>query len=213
MLDRPRWRRSKGRCASAGLAGGHGRGAGRPTTFRGFVGGHAVTLDPPGLGDVRARALRGHAAMRPPTPHGLLGQAAWSSVRMGQKADFLDAFDNSIAVDDFMAAWWPQLDPREVLLWLADTDLAYRLGRGGLTDDECAAIALSMREALELGTWTVADVALIDDQAARLGPVQESVDEDRGFYEIDALDTVSAGISFVRSDLGVPCAWPPSAIG
>ncbi|MFN8099901.1 MAG: AAA family ATPase [Dermatophilaceae bacterium] len=195
-LDRPevaavkgslRIRRLLGRAATAAVPGA-------PDHFRGFVGGHAVTLDRQALGDVRARALRGHARnAATDAARSLLGQAAWSSVRMGQKADFLDAFDNSIAVDDFMAAWWPQLDPREVLLWLADTDLAYRLGRGGLTDDECAAIALSMREALELGTWTVADVALIDDLAARLGPVQESVDEDRGFYEIDALDTVSAG--------------------
>jgi len=26
-----------------------------------------------------------------------------------------------MAVDDFLEAWWPQVDPREVLLWLADT--------------------------------------------------------------------------------------------
>ena len=93
-----------------------------------------------------------------------------------------------MVVDDFMESWWPQVDPREVLLWLADTDLAYRHGRGIFTDGELAAVARSMRDALELGTWSVADVALIDDLAARLGTVAERSAEDRGFYEIDELD-------------------------
>ncbi len=194
-LDRPevaavkgslRIRRLLGRVATAAVPGA-------PDQFRAFVGGHAVTLGPQVLGDVRARALRGHTRnAATDSARTLLGQAAWASVRTGLRADFVEAFDNSMAVDDFMAAWWPQLDPREVLLWLTDTDLAYRLGRGGLTDDECAAVAQSMREALELGTWSVADVALIDDLAARLGPVRENPDDERGFYEIDDLDTVAA---------------------
>ena len=70
-----------------------------------------------------------------------LADAAWATHRQGDRGSFFEAFAESLPVDDFMEQWWPQLDPREVLLWLADTDVAYRLGRGSLTDDDCAAIA------------------------------------------------------------------------
>ncbi|MBK6885574.1 MAG: AAA family ATPase [Tetrasphaera sp.] len=194
-LDRPEVAAVKGslriRRLLARAAGAPVPGA--PDQFRAFVGGQAVTLGPPVLADVRARALRGHARnAATDSARALLGQAAWASVRTGLKAEFLEAFDSSIAVDDFMAAWWPQLDPREVLLWLADTDLAYRLGRGALSDEECAAVALSLQDALAVGTWSVADVALIDDLATRVGEVRAGTGEERGFYEIDELDVVSA---------------------
>ena len=53
-----------------------------------------------------------------------------------------------------------------------------------------------MRLALETGIWSVADVALIDDLAARLGPVQDAPREERGFYEIEELDDLSSrGVS------------------
>ena len=79
-------------------------------------------------------------------------QAAWSSVRQGERDEFFDAFDSSRDVDEFIKAWWRQVDPREVLLELADTDLVYGLSRGVLDHEEAAALAHSMREALELGT-------------------------------------------------------------
>ncbi|GAA1766988.1 HelD family protein [Nostocoides vanveenii] len=163
-----------------------------PESFRAFVGGQAITLPPNTLDGIRARVLRGHrrnagaAAAR-----GMLADAAWATHRQGERADFLEAFGESLAVDDFMEAWWPQVDPREVLLWLGDTDTSYRHGRGVFTDGELAGIALSMRDALDVGSWTVADIALIDELAARLGPVTDNGDEERGFYEIDDLDDVS----------------------
>jgi DNA helicase IV len=46
----------------------------------------------------------------------------------------------------------------------------------------------------------VADVALVDDLAARLGPVQDEVQEERGFYEIEELDDLGQyGVAEVRS--------------
>ena len=47
-------------------------------------------------------------------------------------------------------------------------------------------------EALELGSWSVADAALVDDLVARLGPVQDAEREDVGFYDIEELDDLSA---------------------
>jgi hypothetical protein len=53
-----------------------------------------------------------------PKPPG--NRCAWESAS-------LDAFDSSRDVDEFAAAWWPQVDPREVLLRLVDTDDVSRL--------------------------------------------------------------------------------------
>lgn len=162
---------------------------GAPTTFRAFVGGLAINLGPDDLTGIRGRVLRTHPRNAgTASARGQLAEAAWASHRQGDRAGFLEAFEESLAVDDFMEQWWPQLDPRAVLLWLADTDLAYRLGRGVLTDDESASIALSLVAARETGSWSVADIPLIDDLSARLGLVQEQPAEDRGFYEIDDLD-------------------------
>ncbi len=174
--------------------------AGSPPAFRAFVNGHAVRLDAPVLDRLRRQVLRSHQ-------HNLgagaaregLAQAAWASARSGDRAEFFEAFDSSRDVDEFMAAWWPQLDPREVLLGLTDTDDVSRLAGGVLTHDESAALALSFVDALELGTWSVADVALIDEVAARLGPVQEQEAEEVGFYDIEEFDDLAAyGVQDVR---------------
>ena len=165
---------------------------GAPTEFREFVGGHAIRLDESVLKRVRKDVLRSArrneavAAAR-----AALAEAAWVAIsREGDRGEFLDAFDSSMAVDDFMAQWWPQVDPREALLWLTDTDWAYRLTKGVLDLDETAALAQSYRDPLELGTWSVADVALIDDLSGRVGLVVDVVEEERSFYEIEELGGV-----------------------
>jgi hypothetical protein len=160
-----------------------------PTSLRVFVAGHAVSLGPDELDRVRTLVLRRHARNQATeAARTALADAAWSHVRTGDRDEFLDAFEDSIAVDDFMEAWWPQLDPRDVLLWLADTDRTYGYARGVLNQDEAAAVAVSMRETADAGVWTVSDVALIDDLAARLGPTEEAGQEERGFYEIEDLE-------------------------
>ena len=81
-------------------------------------------------------------------------------MREGDRAEFLDRFEDHLEVEAFLRAWWPQVDPREVLLWLADPELVRRHGSGVLTPEEADAFAASMRVALETGTWSVADAAL-----------------------------------------------------
>ena len=182
----PAIRRVLGRLASATPEGA-------PTRFRAFVAGHAVSLDEAVLRRVRSAVLRG-------TPHNLgtdaaghgLREAAWATVRDGDREQFLDAWDGSSDVDAFLAAWWPQLDAREVLLRLADTETAYAASRGVLAQEEAAALARSYVEALDTGEWTVADVALVDDLAARLGPVQEEAAAEREFWEVEELDAYAA---------------------
>ncbi|GAA1139469.1 HelD family protein [Ornithinicoccus hortensis] len=173
---------------------------GAPDTLRVFVAGHAVRLDPPQLASVRRQVLRHHhrnssfeAALV------ALGEAAWIQVRQGEREEFLDKFGDSGDVEAFAREWWRPVDPREVLLWLADRDTARRLGKGVLSEEEADALAESLTVATSTGEWSVADVALIDDLAARLGQVVDLPSEERGFYEIDELDDVSQyGVSAIK---------------
>ena len=111
---------------------------GAPDGFRAFVGGQAITIAPAQLDDIRRRVLRGHQRNSgAASARGMLAEAAWATHRAGERADFFESFEQSMAVDDFMERWWPQVDPREVLLWLADTDLAYRHGAPNLDGWAC----------------------------------------------------------------------------
>lgn len=180
---------------------------GAPTVLRVMVKGHAVRLEDSVLGRVRARALRGHLrnAAAEVALDGL-ATAAWqqaaSSFSAEEREEFIDVFTGHPAVEEFMAAWWPQLDPREVLLWLADETRARRYGGRVLDADEVRLLSASYRQALEGGTWSVADVSLIDDMSTRLGPVRDVVTE-RGFYEVEDLDDIDLhGVA----ELGTPSA-------
>ena len=160
-----------------------------------------MRLDEHVLRRVRSEVLRGHQHnLGTDAARTALAEAAWRSVRQGERDVFLDAFDGSRDVDEFLASWWRQVDPRELLLTLTDTDHVYAVSRGVLDHEEGAALAYSYREALELGSWTVADAALVDDLSARLGPVQAAEREDVGFYDIEELDDLSAyGVLDVRA--------------
>lgn len=164
---------------------------GAPTSLRVMVDGQPVHLDEATLTGIRKQALRDRTRNQATeAARDLLAEAAWRSVREGEREDFLEAFKSSLAVDEFLAAWWPQIDPREALLWLEDTELAYDAARSVLSQGDAAALAHAARETLEAGTWTVSDVALIDELAVRLGPVEEAVPEERSFFEIEELDGV-----------------------
>ena len=197
-LDPPDVARIKGSTRIRGLLGAAARGRvpESPTEFRAMVAGHPVRLEARDLDRVRSQVLRQHQRnTATAAAQAALGEAAWSSLGItgdrDAKAEFLDKWEDHLDVESFMEAWWPQVDPREVLLWLGDPELVRRHARGSLRDDEIEALAASFRHALEVGSWSVADVALVDDLAARLGAVQEAPKEERGFYEIEELDDLS----------------------
>nr|WP_231961557.1 AAA family ATPase [Pedococcus dokdonensis] len=172
-----------------------------PDSFRAFVNGKAVRVDAPVLDRIRAQVLRNHQRnLSAKAVQSALAEAAWSSVREGDRAEFMDRFEDHLEVDAFLEAWWPQVDPREVLLWLADPERVRQHGAGVLSPQESDLFAASMQHALEVGSWSAADAALVDDLAARLGPVQDAPAEERGFYEIEELDDVSQfGVAEVPS--------------
>jgi DNA helicase IV len=172
---------------------------GAPTQLRVFVAGRAIRLESGALDRARSQVLRSHqrnhageAALQ------ALAELAWGTHREGDRAEFLERFRDSLDVEAFMAQWWPPLDAREVLLWLADRDRVTRYAAGVLSREEVDVLVDSMQVALDTGTWSVADVALIDDLAARLGAPREAPREERAFYEIEELDDVARhGVSEV----------------
>ncbi|HET7477829.1 MAG TPA: AAA family ATPase [Dermatophilaceae bacterium] len=172
-----------------------------PTQFRAFVAGRAVRLDSAALDQVRARALRHHQRNQArDTVVQLLAEAAWSSgsVGTGDRAEFVSRFQDHLDVEAFLQAWWPPLDAREVLLWLADHERVRRYAAGVFSSAEADMLAASMSAALDLGSWSVADAALVDDLVARLGLPREEPAEERGFYQVEELDDVSQyGVSAV----------------
>jgi hypothetical protein len=197
-LDPPAVARVKGSTRIRTLLGAASRGRvpDAPTEFRAMVAGRPVRLEARDLDRVRSQVLRQHQRnTATAAAQATLGEAAWASLGItGEreaKAEFLDRWEDHLDVEAFLQAWWPQVDPREVLLWLGDPALVRRHARGTLRDDEVEALSASFRLALETGTWSVADVALVDDVAGRVGPVQEAPQEERGFYEIEELDDLS----------------------
>ncbi|GAB3079398.1 AAA family ATPase [Intrasporangium mesophilum] len=197
-LDSPEVARVKGSTRIRPMLGAAARGRvpDAPTEFRAMVAGRPVRLEARDLDRVRSQVLRQHQRnTATAAAQAALGEAAWASLGVtgerDAKAEFMDKWEDHLDVEAFMQAWWPQVDPREVLLWLADPALVRRHARGALTEAEVQQLAASFRLALETGRWSVSDVALIDDISARVGAVQDQPKEERGFYEIEELDDLS----------------------
>ncbi len=108
-----------------------------PEQFRAFVGGKAVRVDRPALDRIRAQVLRNHQRnLATKAVEQALAEAAWASVREGDRAEFMDHFHDHLEVEAFLDRWWPQVDPREALLWLADGERARHYGHGVLSPAE-----------------------------------------------------------------------------
>ena len=170
-----------------------------PTEFRAFVAGTPIRIGAAELGRIRDHARRSHQHnLGAAAARAGLAERAWEQHReqapdwgLEERSDFVDKFHDSLEVDRFMRAWWPQLDPREPLLWLSDPQVIARCAAGILNRHDQEAFSASLRQALETGSWSVADVALIDDMFARVGPIQVEEPEDRSFYEVEELDNLS----------------------
>jgi DNA helicase IV len=178
-----------------------------PTLLRAFVGGQAIRLESADLDRVRVQVLRTHQrnhARRAATQ--ALAEAAWDGGPGTERATFIDKFLDHMNVEAFLHQWWPNLDAREVLLWLADPQRTRRYAKGVLSDAEAILLSDSMQAALDTGTWSVADVALIDDIAATLGAMREPDREDQASRQGDELDDDGEHDSSGSLSRG-PAAW------
>ena len=77
-----------------------------------------------------------------------------------------DLITSSAQWQMFVNAWWPTLTPTEVLRRLDDPAITRRVSVGLLDADEQRVLVESFRQE----TWSVADIALLDELAALLGP-------------------------------------------
>ena len=163
-----------------------------PTQLRAFVNGRAIRLDSAELDRVRTHVLSSHQrnhARRAATQ--ALAEAAWAANPGDERWVFVDKFLDHMTVEAFVRQWWRPLDAREVLLWLADPARTRRYTAGILSDAESTLLTDSIRAAIDTGTWSVADVALIDDLASTLGTMREPDREEHGSYQVEELDNVT----------------------
>jgi DNA helicase IV len=160
-----------------------------PTQLRAFVNGQAIRLDSGELDRIRLQVLRSHQrnhARRAATQ--ALAEAAWAGNPEEERWVFVEKFLEHMNVEAFVRQWWRPLDAREVLLWLADPERARRYASGILSHADATVLSESIQMAVDTGTWSVADVALIDDLASILGAMREPDREEHASYELDHLD-------------------------
>ena len=152
-----------------------------PDHLRVYVAGRMVDLRAGELADIRRSVLRHTQRNRamPAVRDALAAQASRSSSHDDNpeaRAEFAERFLANDDVADFLDEWWPVLDPREVLLWLADEDQARRYTDGLLDPEQGAALR---RSYTEYNDFSIEDVALIDELASRLGtPGGDEEDDD-----------------------------------
>src|SRR4051812_5032304 len=115
---------------------------GSPERFRVFWRDDVLTLDPARLARVRRQLMsQGRRNRQLPRVPGALLDALWSQVggERGRERG-REAFEDDLLSDheflDFVLAWWPPLDAREVLGWLRDPELLARVSDGLLSPEE-----------------------------------------------------------------------------
>ncbi|NNG18551.1 AAA family ATPase [Naumannella sp. ID2617S] len=151
------------------------------------VKGEVLTLDEATLTRIRSEVLRTHRVNsgRPAAERGLL-DALWQRFPVEEHELERDAFEELVgdqaAYKMFVQAWWPPLTPTQVLRRLADRRLTARLAGGRL--DESAIDQLSASYA-ENADWSVADLALLDELAAIIGPVPREEETDPTLFLAD----------------------------
>src|SRR3954453_5571782 len=115
---------------------------GSPDRFRVFWRDDVLNLEPANLGRVRRQLMsQGRRNRQLPRVPGALLDALWSQVGGERGRDRgRSAFDEDLLSAheflDFVLAWWPPLDAREVLGWLRDPELLARVSDGLLTPEE-----------------------------------------------------------------------------
>ena len=174
---------------------------GSPDRFRVFWRDDVLTLDPPVLGRVRRQLMaQGRRNRQLPRVPGALLDALWNQVRGDRGRDRgREAFDDDLLGDheflDFVLAWWPPLDARQVLGWLRDPEQLGRVSDGLLTPEEQLLLVKSWGGGndFDLGSaeppaLSVEDVALLDELRYALGDVPTRTEDERDLDETSLLE-------------------------
>lgn len=136
------------------------------------VKGEALTLDASTLGRIRrdvltrTKANAGRAAAEAAVMDALY-QRLPDELEL-DKDVMVELVGDTAAYRMFLQAWWPDLTATDVLRRLASPRIVARIGEGILDGAEQATLAASY--AFE--DWSVADVALLDELVAMIGPIE-----------------------------------------
>jgi DNA helicase IV len=174
---------------------------GSPERFRVFWRDDVLTLEPANLGRVRRQLMsQGRRNRQLPRVPGALLDALWSQVRGDRGRDRgREAFDDDLLGDheflDFALAWWPPLDARQVLGWLADPERLGRVADGLLTPEEQLLLVKSWGGGTDVDLTrtggpglSVQDVALLDELRYALGDVPARTEDERDLDETSLLE-------------------------
>jgi len=166
---------------------------GSPEQFRVFWRDDVLTLDRGQLGRIRRQLMsQGRRNRQLPRVAGALLDALWSQVRGERGLDRgREAFREDLLGDDefldFVAAWWPPLDAREVLGWLRDPELLAQVSDGLLTHEEQRLLSKSWGTGDETAV-SVEDVPLVDELRYALGDVPQRTEDERDLDETSLLE-------------------------
>ncbi|MFV0428883.1 MAG: HelD family protein [Arachnia sp.] len=114
----------------------------------------------------------------------------------------------------FMNAWWPTLSATRVLARLGEPEVVAKVAPG-LSDDEQRAVADSYAwlqdDHVEVTGWSVADIALLDELLAMLGPVPVDPDDDPLFLEMGDVSELVTTSDLLRRDRVVDADEEPQS--
>jgi DNA helicase IV len=158
-----------------------------PRELRMFYRDDTIVLGGRELGQIRRQLLgQGKRNRQIPRVAATLLDAMWRQVqgergRARGKEEFVDTMLGTPAFVEFALTWWPPLDATEVLTWLRDPFLLERIGEGVISREDAALLTESWRDTAE-HTWSVEDIALLDELRYQLGDAPEQRD-----HEVDPL--------------------------
>ncbi|UED88571.1 AAA family ATPase [Streptomyces profundus] len=199
----------KGSAVMARVLARAARGAveapGAPETLRVVAFGRRVELDAGRLDQVRRQVLGGTAPVNllRPRARRLLLDALWECSGAATRfqdpelaAETRQAFADDIGTEDvfldFLAAWWPEVTPLDVLRSMADEQRLSRWARRLLRPREVRLVARSLRRITpERAGLSAHDVALLDELRALLGTPARPAPAREGAGGLDALEALS----------------------
>jgi len=152
------------------------------------VKGIILTARPAQLAEIRHRVLAGQKSNRAlKAASAAVLEALWHNAPEDVTGDmdfdgFVDIVTGQARWQMFLQAWWPTLDAEQVLARLATPALLAQVAEGVLDDSEQATLAASLAGAagyapglgLPHPDWTIADMALLDELVAMIGPAPVS---------------------------------------
>jgi DNA helicase IV len=115
-------------------------------------------------------------------------QAVWAELAASARAEIdpgvvRDRLRHDVGVREALERMWPVLTPADLLRDLFGSRALLRLAsRGTLSDEEQEALLMARGERADDGRWTTADVPLLDEARALLGPRSRADDDEVRTY-------------------------------